>query len=173
MASGRLRLHCPGDAETSHPFTSDSGKSFWHFAVVVGADRRELDTAAAISPASGSKTTTAEPLAPSPAPAQQGPEAVLSSLTPLCASSDQDHLKLLAAWLKGGGMSWAALDNPWLLSLAVTFLKVLRVQNLGYDWGLACCSRDSQMQRCSNGRGCRRLDGVVWGRSGESNSSIT
>ena len=35
---------------------------------------------AAISPASGSRPTTAEPPAPSPAPAQQGPEAVLSSL---------------------------------------------------------------------------------------------
>ena len=80
-----------------------SGKSFWHFAVVVGADRGELGEVAAINPASGSRPTTAEPPAPSPAPAQQGPEAVLSSLAPLCASSDQDRHKLLAVWLKVKG----------------------------------------------------------------------
>jgi hypothetical protein len=33
----------------------------------------------------------------------QGSEAVLSSLAPLCSSSDQDRHKLLAAWLRGKG----------------------------------------------------------------------
>ena len=42
-------------------------------------------------------------------PAQRGPEAVLSSLAPLCASSDQDRHKLLASWLRGEG--WAG--QPW------------------------------------------------------------
>lgn len=46
-------------------------------------------------------------------------------------------------------MSWAALGNPWLLSLAVTFLVALRVSNQGYDWVLACCIRDSQSTRAT------------------------
>ena len=45
------------------------------------------DTNAAISPASGSRPTTAEPLAPSPEPAQQCFEAVLGSSAPLCPGS--------------------------------------------------------------------------------------
>ena len=44
-------------------------------------------------------------------------------------------------------MSWAALGNPWLLSLAVTFLEALRVSNRGYDWDLAYRSRDSNSTR--------------------------
>jgi hypothetical protein len=72
---------------TSHPCMSDSGKSFWHFAGVVGADRGELGEVAAINPASGSRPTTAKPPAPSLAPARQGSEAVLGSLAPLCPGS--------------------------------------------------------------------------------------
>ena len=66
-------------------------------------ERSELDTAAAISPASGSRPTTAEPPAPSPLPAQQGSAAVLSSSTPLCPGSVQDRHKLLRA--QGGGLA--------------------------------------------------------------------
>ena len=44
-------------------------------------------------------------------------------------------------------MSRTTLGNPWLLSLAVTFLKALRVSNQGYDWVLACCIRDSNSTR--------------------------
>ena len=46
-------------------------------------------------------------------------------------------------------MSWATLGNPWLLSLAVTFLEALRVPNQGYDRVLACCIRDSQSTRAT------------------------
>jgi hypothetical protein len=66
---------------------SASGKSFWHFAGVVGADRGELGEVAAINPASGSRPTTAEPPAPSPAPAQQCFEAVRGLSAPLCPGS--------------------------------------------------------------------------------------
>jgi hypothetical protein len=57
---------------------------------------------AAISPASGSRPTTAEPLAPSPEPGQQGFEAVLSPFVPLCPGTAQDRQKLLRAWLNEG-----------------------------------------------------------------------
>jgi len=80
---------------------SASGKSFWHFAGVVGADRGELGALAVISPASESRPTTAVPPAPSPEPAQQGFEAALSSSPPLCPGSEQYHNKLPARWLKG------------------------------------------------------------------------
>ena len=39
--------------------------------------------------------------------------------------------------------------QAWLLSLAVTFLVASRVSNQGYDWDLACCSRDSQSTRAT------------------------
>ena len=54
-------------------------------------ERSELDTAAAISPASGSRPTTEEPPATSRVPVQQGSEAALSSLAPLCPGSVQDR----------------------------------------------------------------------------------
>jgi len=54
---------------------------------------------AAISPASESRPTTAEPLAPSPEPGQQGFEAVLGSFAPLCPGSVHDRHRLLRAWL--------------------------------------------------------------------------
>jgi hypothetical protein len=46
-------------------------------------------------------------------------------------------------------VSWAALGNPCLLSLAVTFLVASRVSNQCYDWDLACCNRDSQSTRAT------------------------
>jgi hypothetical protein len=41
-------------------------------------------------------------------------------------------------------MGWTTLGNPWLLSLAVTFLVALQVSNQAYDWALVCCNRNSQ-----------------------------
>jgi hypothetical protein len=63
----------------------------------------ELGALAAISPASGSRPATAEPPALLLVPAQQGTEAVLSSLPPLCASSAQGRHKLLVVWLRDEG----------------------------------------------------------------------
>ena len=87
---------------TSHPCTSDSGKSFWHFASVVGADRGEPGAVVAISSASVSRPTTALPPAPSPEPAQRGPEAVLSSFAPLCPSGQ--HWTATSCWRRGSGV---------------------------------------------------------------------
>jgi hypothetical protein len=64
-------------------------------------ERSELDTAAAISPASGSRPTTAEPPAPPPGPAQQGSEAVLSSSTPLFVRTAR---RPAACWRRGSGV---------------------------------------------------------------------
>ena len=66
-------------------------------------EKGELGALAAISPASGSRPTKAEPPAPSLVPAQQGSEAVLSSSAPLCPGSVQDRHLLLRAQ---GGASW-------------------------------------------------------------------
>lgn len=78
---------CLQNCSTAGPPQTPSG--------VAQRGRGELGTAAAISPASGSRPTTAEPPAPSLVPAEQGPEAVLNSLDPLCATSAQDRHKLV------------------------------------------------------------------------------
>jgi hypothetical protein len=59
-------------------------------------------------------------------PAQQGPEAVLSSLAPLCASSALDHHKLLAAWLRAegaAGLVQRQLPSPGQSNPAAVFDK--------------------------------------------------
>jgi hypothetical protein len=111
---------------TSHPCTSDSGKSFWHFAGVVGADRGELGTAAAGSNQSSIRIQTHHSRA-------TGTIASASTVSQAAGSVAQ-----------GEGLSSVAQCNPWLLSLAVTFLVASQVSNQGCDWGLTCCNWGSQ-----------------------------